>query len=116
MIKMTGIEVKKFVSQQCLNWDDRSEVVRYCADCDSWVHVDDFCGTRDRCDECDDSAGSNKYGDLVSIARENGISDKSFYARISRGLTPEQAATTPKMGLSDVGRLGGTKSKRRKLG
>lgn len=37
----------------------------------------------------------NRHGDWLSVARGNGISDKTFHARLRYGWNCEKAATTP---------------------
>ena len=44
--------------------------------------------------------------ELIELCKRNGIPSKTFYQRISRGMTPEQAATMPVMGASEKGRKG----------
>lgn len=42
-------------------------------------------------------AKANYSKEWIKIAAENGINDNLFRYRISKGLTPEQAATLPKV-------------------
>lgn len=53
MIKMTEAEARQYVEGVTGDWEDRSEYVRECPECGMWVHVDDFCGGEDRCDDCE---------------------------------------------------------------
>ncbi len=53
MFKMTEEEARQYVEGVYGNWEDRSEYVRECPECGMWVHVDDFCGSEDRCDDCE---------------------------------------------------------------
>ena len=49
-----------------------------------------------------------KYPDkYLELYKKNGIPQKTFYKRISKGMTPEQAATMPIMSASEKGRKGG---------
>lgn len=53
MIKMTEAEARRYVEGGNGDWEDRSEYVRECPVCGMWAHVDDFCGSEDRCDDCE---------------------------------------------------------------
>lgn len=53
MLKMTESKARQYVEQEMGgDWEDRSEYVRYCCECGSWVDVDDYSGNLDKCDDC----------------------------------------------------------------
>lgn len=52
MVRLTEAQARQEVADHGLDWEDRAEVVRYCAECGYWVLVDDYCGDKDHCDDC----------------------------------------------------------------
>lgn len=51
------------------------------------------------------------YQDYKHLAEPNGITAQTFYKRIKRGMTPEKAATTPKITIADIRRAKNIKAK-----
>jgi hypothetical protein len=55
--------IPKYTEEEAVKWleqkgkstcrEDRANYFRWCGHCDTYVHVDDFSGANDICDDCD---------------------------------------------------------------